>query len=86
MDFFDIHISLHARSRELTLLQRLQIEILHAVALRHKLIIVADINGKLRLGERHKLGKFYEQLIRTIMDGDRIRCLSDRVCESYFPE
>ncbi len=64
MDFFDIHISLHARSRELTLLQRLQIEILHAVALRHKLIIVADINGKLRLGERHKLGKFYEQLVQ----------------------
>lgn len=64
MDFFDIRIPLYKKSRELTLLQRLQIEILHAVALRHRLIIVSDINGKLRSGERHKLGMLYEQLAR----------------------
>lgn len=64
MDFFDIRIPLHIKSKELTLLQRLQIEILHAVALRHKLIIVSDINGKLCSEERHKLGKLYEQLAR----------------------
>lgn len=62
MDFFDIKIPLHIKGRELTLLQRLQIEILHAVALRHKLIIVSDINGKLRSKERNDLSRLYDRL------------------------
>lgn len=64
MDFFGIKLPLHIKCKELTLLQRLQIEILHAVALRHKLIIVSDINGKLRSKERDRLNKLYEKLIQ----------------------
>ena len=47
MTFFEIDIPFNAKSENLSLLQRLQIEILHAVALQHKLIIISDINGKL---------------------------------------
>lgn len=65
MAFFDIDIPLNAKSANLSFLQRLQIEILHAVALRHKLIIVSDINGKLLSKERNTLRKLYERLIRV---------------------
>ena len=62
MEFFDIEISLNTKIRELTLLQRLQIEILHAVACHHKLIIISDVNGMLRSKERNKLRQLYERL------------------------
>ncbi|MCU6736626.1 hypothetical protein [Diplocloster agilis] len=62
MEFFDIDIPLHMRVRDLTTFQRLQIEILHAVACHHKLIIVSDINGMLRSKERNKLRQLYERL------------------------
>lgn len=62
MEFFDIDIPLHMRVRNLTTFQRLQIEILHAVACHHKLIIVSDINGMLRSKERNRLRQLYERL------------------------
>lgn len=65
MTFFEIDIPFNAKSENLSLLQRLQIEILHAVALQHKLIIISDINGKLRSKERNKLRKLYERLTQV---------------------
>ena len=62
MEFFDIEIPLNTKIKELSFLQRLQIEILRAVARHHKLIIIADVNGRLHSKERNSMRKLYERL------------------------
>lgn len=63
MEFFEMDIPLHMKIRDLSNLQRLQIEILHAVASHRRLIIISDVNGILNSRERNKLRQLYDRLV-----------------------
>ncbi|MDD3337574.1 MAG: hypothetical protein PHS82_01815 [Lachnospiraceae bacterium] len=64
MEFFDLDISLNKKVQDLTFIQRLQIELLHAVAAHHRLIIVSNVNGKLQMEERQELEQLYSRMTR----------------------
>lgn len=64
MAFFDLDIPVNARPGDLGMLERIQIELLHAVANHHKVIFAVNINGKLRTREVEELFLFYDRLIR----------------------
>lgn len=63
MEHFHMQIPLKTPICDLSLFQKLQIEILRAVAGNRKLIIVSDINNQLRPDEISKLKKTYNQLM-----------------------
>lgn len=62
--FFQLNIPLNKRVENLTLLERIEIELLHAVVCRHKLIIISDINKSLKKNEILFLNSLYERLIQ----------------------
>lgn len=63
MRFFDIDIPINYPVTKLALIQRIQLEILHAVVNKRKLIIMCDVNALLNSGERNKLEGIYKKLI-----------------------
>ena len=63
MAFFDLRIPLTAHVRDLSTLERIQVEILHAVANHHKLIFAVNINGRLRTRELQELYRLYDALV-----------------------
>ena len=60
MEFFDLNIPVNKKIRELSFLEQVEIQLLHAVVRHNKIIIVSGVNGKLNLEE---LERFYTRLV-----------------------
>ena len=61
MEFFDLNIPVNKKIRELSFLEQVEIQLLHAVGRHNKIIIVCGVNGKLNLEELEELERFYTQ-------------------------
>ena len=63
MEFFDLNIPVNKKIRELSFLEQVEIQLLHAVGRHNKIIIVSGVNGKLNLEELEELERFYTRLV-----------------------
>lgn len=63
MEFFDLNIPVNKKIRELSFLEQVEIQLLHAVGRHNKIIIVCGVNGKLNLEELEELERFYTLLV-----------------------
>ena len=63
-EYFEMDLPLTQKISDLSFFQRIQAEILRAVALQHKLIFVADVNGRLHKAELEKLNRIYRKLLQ----------------------
>lgn len=62
--FFQLDIPLGKRVDQLSILERIQIELLHAAVCKRKVIIVSDINKSLKIWEVQILNTMYKRLVQ----------------------
>lgn len=62
--FFQLDFSPNKRIDRLSTLERIQIELLHALVCKRKVIIVSDVNKSLRKKEVFCLNRMYQQLVQ----------------------
>ena len=85
-DFFQLDFSINKKVRQLSLLERVEIELLHAVVCKRKIIIVSDINKNLGSEKVAHLNRIYKRLIQMGFTICLMESLSDLTMEmlDYF--
>lgn len=63
MEFFDLDIPVNRKIKDMSFLEQIEIQLLHAVGRHNKIIIVSGVNGKLNTEELEELERFYARLV-----------------------